>query len=171
MPSLEWPPHTCTTIANMNIIEIRAATVEDLPALADMFDLYRQFYGQPSDRNLALRFLSDRFARNESLILVADASQEGLIGFCQLYPTFCSVEAAPIYSLYDLFVLPSARKLGAGRMLLIAAERQARKDGMVRLDLTTAKTNEAAQSLYESENWFRDEMFFAYSKQVGGPVR
>ena len=154
----------------MKVVQIREATVEDLPALADMFDLYRQFYGQPSDRSLALEFLSDRFARKESLILAADASQNGLIGFCQLYPTFCSVEAAPIYNLYDLFVLPSARKLGAGRLLLVAAEIQARKDGMVRLDLTTAKSNAAAQSLYESEAWIRDEMFFAYSKQVGDPV-
>jgi ribosomal protein S18 acetylase RimI-like enzyme len=151
----------------METIGIREATVEDLPALADMFDLYRQFYGQPPNRSLALRFLSDRFANRESLILVADSLPTGLIGFCQLYPTYCSVEAAPIYSLYDLFVLPSARKISAGRLLLVAAERQARKDGMVRLDLTTAKSNAPAQSLYESERWIRDEVFFAYSKQVG----
>ncbi len=170
MLSLAGPPHTCTTIGSMTTIEIREATAENLPALADMFNLYRQFYGQPSNRGLSLQFLSDRFARKESLILVADALPNGLIAFCQLYPTFCSVEAAPIYSLYDLFVLPIARKLGAGRLLLAAAERQARKDGMVRLDLTTAKTNVAAKSLYESERWIRDEMFFAYSKQVGVSV-
>jgi ribosomal protein S18 acetylase RimI-like enzyme len=148
----------------MEIVGIRKATVEDLPALAELFDLYRQFYGQPSNQSLALRYLSDRFTRNESLILVADSLPNGLIGFCQLYPTFCSVEAAPIYSLYDLYVLPGARKLGAGRLLLIEAERQAKRDGMARLDLTTAKTNVAAQSLYESERWIRDEVFFAYSK-------
>lgn len=157
----------CTTIANMKITGIREVTVEDLPELADMFDLYRQFYGQPSNHSLALEFLSDRFANRESLILAADSLPNGLVGFCQLYPTYCSIEAAPIYSLYDLFVLPSARKLGVGRLLLVAAERQAQRDGMVRLDLTTAKTNATAQSLYESERWIRDEMFFAYSKQVG----
>lgn len=151
----------------MEIIEIRVTKVEDLPVVAEMFDLYRQFYGRPSDRSLALRFLSDRFVNRESLILVAHASSNGLIGFCQLYPTFCSVEATPIYSLYDLFVLPSARGLGAGRLLLVAAELQARRDGMARLDLTTARSNVVAQSLYESESWIRDEMFFAYSKQVG----
>ena len=151
----------------MKTIEIREATVVDLPTLADMFDLYRQFYGQPPNRSLALRFLSDRFAKRESLILVADSFPNGLIGFCQLYPTFCSVEAAPIYSLYDLFVLPNSRQVGAGRLLLLAAQRQAKIDGKVRLDLTTAKSNTAAQLLYESERWIRDEMFFAYSKQVG----
>ncbi len=91
-----------------------------------------------------------------------DASE--IVGFCQLYPTFCSVEAAPIYSLYDLFVLPSARKLGVGKQLLLAAEQKAVAEGKVRMDLTTAKTNLSAQSLYESLGWQRDEIFYAYNK-------
>jgi ribosomal protein S18 acetylase RimI-like enzyme len=85
------------------------------------------------------------------------------------YPTFCSVEAKPIYALYDLFVLPSARKSGVGRMLLQAAEAQAAKAGKVRMDLTTAKTNKAAQSLYESLGWVRDDVFFAYNRRVARP--
>jgi hypothetical protein len=28
-----------------------------------------------------------------------------------MYPSFCSVEAAPIYTLYDLFVSPLAREV------------------------------------------------------------
>jgi ribosomal protein S18 acetylase RimI-like enzyme len=152
----------------MNEIKVRQARVEDLSKVADMFDLYRQFYGQPSNLPMALQFLSDRFTQAESLILVADSTPENLLGFCQLYPTFCSVEAAPIYSLYDLFVRPEARKLGVGRLLLQAAEDQARKQAKVRMDLTTARTNAAAQLLYESVGWVRDEIFLGYSKRVVG---
>jgi len=36
----------------------------------------------------------------------------------------------------------------------------------VRMDLTTAKTNHAAQALYESLGWVRDEVFFAYNRRV-----
>jgi ribosomal protein S18 acetylase RimI-like enzyme len=36
----------------------------------------------------------------------------------------------------------------------------------VRLDLTTAKNNHTAQSLYESLGWVRDEIFYAYNKQI-----
>jgi ribosomal protein S18 acetylase RimI-like enzyme len=97
--------------------------------------------------------------------VAADESQR-LIGFCQLYPTFCSVEAQPTYTLYDLFVTPSARRLGAGRILLLAAEQLAAERGRARLDLTTAKTNGAAQAAYESLGWVRDDVFFAYSKSV-----
>jgi ribosomal protein S18 acetylase RimI-like enzyme len=78
------------------------------------------------------------------------------------------VAAAPIYSLYDLFVRPDARKSGAGRVLLLAAEQHAAHNGFARMDLTTAKTNLSAQSLYESLGWIRDEVFYAYSKSVQG---
>ena len=88
------------------------------------------------------------------------------MGFCQLYPTFCSVEAAPIYALYDLFVLPTARKLGVGKALLLAAEAKAIAEGKVRMDLTTAKTNLSAQSLYESLGWQRDNIFYAYNRNL-----
>ena len=89
-----------------------------------------------------------------------------MLGFCQLYPSFCSVAAAPIYVLYDLFVAPEARKSGAGKALLQAAEQYAASQCVAQIDLTTAKTNLAAQSVYGSLGWVRDEVFFAYSKAV-----
>lgn len=148
----------------MNIV-IREAAFSDLRNLAELFDLYRQFYAQEPDYELAFQFLSSRFKNSESTILIAESDELGLVGFCQLYPTFCSVEATPIYSLYDLFVLPDARKLGVGRQLLLAAEVRALADGKARMDLTTAKTNLPAQSLYESLGWQRDEVFYAYNKR------
>lgn len=102
----------------------------------------------------------------DSEILVAVDSQQKIIGFCQLYPTFCSVIAAPIYVLYDLFVDSTARKSGAGRLLMLAAHEHAKNNGVARLDLTTAKNNEIAQKLYESLGWVRDEVFYTYNKVV-----
>ena len=141
-------------------------TASDLASVARLFDLYRQFYDQPTSPQLAYEFINERFTRSESVLLVAESTQQGVVGFCQMYPAFCSVEAAPIYSLYDLFVLPEARKLGAGRQLLLASEAKAAADGKVRMDLTTAKTNLSAQSLYESLGWIRDEIFYAYNRHV-----
>jgi len=34
------------------------------------------------------------------------------------------------------------------------------------MDLTTAKTNLPAQSLYEALGWVRDEVFYAYNRQI-----
>jgi ribosomal protein S18 acetylase RimI-like enzyme len=147
------------------MISTRLATLADLDEVAVLFDAYRQFYEQKPDLDLARAFIQQRLERNQSQILLAE--QNGaLLGFCQLYPLFCSLEAMPIYSLYDLFVSPSARRAGVGRALLQAAEDLARQHGFARLDLTTAKTNHTAQHLYRSQGWVRDEVFDAYQRWV-----
>lgn len=150
----------------MSVITTRIATLADLDNVARLFDAYRQFYQQLPDLALATAFIAERMQRNQSLILLAEDNMRQALGFCQLYPTFCSVEAQPIYSLYDLFVLPSGRRGGIGKQLLQAAEEQARAHGMARMDLTTAKTNLPAQSLYEAQGWVRDEVYYAYNKPV-----
>jgi ribosomal protein S18 acetylase RimI-like enzyme len=147
-------------------MQTRIATISDLEVVASLFDAYRQFYAQAPDLALATRFIRERMENHESVILLASNVAQQVVGFCQLYPSFCSVEAKPIYALYDLFVLPEARRTGAGRELLLAAERLAREHGKARMDLTTAKTNVAAQTIYESLGWVRDEIFYAYSKVV-----
>jgi ribosomal protein S18 acetylase RimI-like enzyme len=151
-------------------LRIRPQQAPDLPAVGRLFDLYRQFYEQAPNLPLAQCFIEERFSKAESVVLVAETSaSRELVGFCQMYPSFCSVEVAPIYTLYDLFVMPQVRKLGAGRALVLAAQARAAADGKVRMDLTTAKTNLKAQALYESLGWLRDEVFFAYTRRVTAP--
>ena len=150
----------------MNIL-VRQMQTSDLEQVAGLFDLYRQFYQQQPDLDLAREFIQARFTNNESCILVAENINQQLVGFCQLYPSFCSVEAKPIYTLSDLFVLPTARKQGVGKLLLQAAENKAASEGKSRMDLTTATDNKTAQSLYESLGWIRDKVFLTYNRWVG----
>jgi len=150
----------------MSTLRTRIATLTDLDVIAPLFDAYRQFYEQAPNLALARSFIRDRLQNNESMILLASNEQQQVIGFCQLYPTFCSVEAKPIYSLYDLFVDPEARRSGAGKVLLQAAEKLAAERGKARMDLTTARTNRPAQNAYEALGWVRDEVFFAYSRVI-----
>ncbi len=146
-------------------LRTRRANLQDADAIAPLFDAYRQFYEQASDLALARSFIGARLEKGESVIFVAEDAGV-MVGFCQLYPTFCSVEAAPIYTLYDLFVTQAARKSGAGRQMMLAAEDHARATGAVRLDLTTARDNLRAQSVYESLDWVRDEIFYTYNKSM-----
>jgi ribosomal protein S18 acetylase RimI-like enzyme len=150
----------------MTPITTRLATPDDLDGIAPLFDAYRQFYGQPADLALARDYIRERMQRAESVIFVAEAADRQLIGFTQLYPTFCSVRAAPTFVLYDLFVAPEARGTGAGRALMQAAEAYAASTGAARLELSTAKTNAVAQSLYESQGWARYEAFYVYNKPL-----
>ena len=150
----------------MSTATTRKASIDDLLPLAMLFDTYRQFYQQTPDLALAKAFIAARLNKQDSMIFVAENSENKLIGFCQIYPSFCSVIAAKIGVLYDLYVNESARKTGAGTALMLAAHEYAAKNGMERLDLTTAKNNHTAQALYESLGWVRDEVFYAYSKQT-----
>ena len=145
---------------------IRKANFEDLNALAFLFDCYRQFYQQKADLVLAKSFIAERISKQDSVIFVASNEAKNLIGFCQLYPSFCSVAAAKIGVLYDLFITETARKTGAGRALMLAAHEYAANNGMTRLDLSTAKNNHTAQALYESLGWQRDTVFYTYSKEI-----
>lgn len=146
-------------------ITVRRATAADVAEVARLFDLYRQFYEQPADAGLARRFIGERFDRKESVVFVAECDGKP-VGFTQLYPTFCSVAAAPIFVLYDLFVAEEARRGGVARALMQAATQHAKQAGAVRLELATAISNHAGQSLYESLGWVRDEAFYHYSLQV-----
>lgn len=150
----------------MSTFKTRRANIKDLEKIAPMFDAYRQFYEQEPNLEFAKEFISARLNNNESIIFIVEDKMQNLLGFCQIYPSFCSVIGAPIYVLYDLFVSPNARKSGLGKMLLEQAREHAKENYIPRMDLTTAKANLNAQSLYESLGWVRDEIFYAYSKSV-----
>ena len=138
---------------------VRRATLDDLDRLVLLFDAYRQFYEQHSDLTVARQFLNDRLTRHESIVLIAENGSGMAIGFVQLYPTFSSLLAAPMYLLSDLFVVPSARRRRVGTLLLTSAAETARAAGVVRLELATAVTNAPAQRLYEALGWQRDEFY------------
>jgi len=149
------------------MIHVRQARSRDLPALGRLFDEYRQFYKLPTEVERATEYIRARLAAGDSIVLVAADESEQLLGFTQLYPTWCSLLAGPVYVLYDLYVPPRARRRGIARALLETAADRARRDGKLRMTLSTARTNVNAQALYESLGWERDNGFHAYNLNLG----
>ena len=147
--------------------QIRRASAADIRPAAELFDGYRQFYGQPADSALAEAFLRDRFTHGDSALFLAidPRSGEGL-GFVQLYPSFSSVAARRIWILNDLFVAPGERRRGVGRALLEAARDFAASTGAMRLVLSTAATNREARALYESCGYKEEDVFLAYKLEL-----
>jgi GNAT superfamily N-acetyltransferase len=139
------------------------ATTKDLDDLVPLFDAYRQFYGQRSDPRAARAFLGDRIEHDESVIYVAYADGGEAAGFTQLYPSFSSVSLKRLWVLNDLFVRSDIRRGGVGRALLERARRHAVETGAKGLILNTAVTNKAAQTLYESCGWHREDEFLQYN--------
>ncbi len=141
---------------------VRRASPVDAALVAPLFDAYRHFYGLAPDPDLSRRFLNERLERCESIVLLAQQPTGAALGFVQLYPTFSSLRAARVFVLYDLYVADEARRSGVARALMRAAVDVAREAGAVAVTLQTARTNDAAQQLYESLGWRRDEEFVEY---------
>lgn len=140
------------------IVEARPADIE---SLLPLFLGYLEFYRQPTDPAKARAFLSERLERSESKVFLAKLDDKP-VGFVQLYPTFASLAMKRSWVLYDLFVMPAARKRGVAKALMERARQLAVETGAEGLILETATDNLPAQRLYERLGWKRDEEFYRY---------
>ena len=136
--------------------------------VVDLFDQYRVFYNQTSDKALADHYINQRLENNESVIFVALETINGndiSVGFTQLYPTYSSVRATKNWILNDLYVDASHRRKGIGEQLIQAAMQFAKADNARFVQLETATDNYNAQRLYESIGFVKqapEEDFFVY---------
>jgi len=149
-----------TADKSLHVVQADKAQLE---ASATLFDQYRQFYEQQPDPALARKFIGDNIKKERSVIYLATDSAGQALGFVQLYPGWCSVAARPLWTLYDLFVTPDARRRGVAIALMGAAGKLARKSKACRIDLETAIDNYEAQALYESLGYQREVEFYKYS--------
>lgn len=146
-------------------VTIIRADLEHLEILAPLFDAYRVFYEQASDLRGAREYLWQRLSNLDSVIFLALDGGRGL-GLCQLYPSFTSVRMERIWILYDLYVIPEARRQSIGRALMERAAEFGRASGALRLELSTARDNRPAQKLYEALGYVRDEAFYFYELEL-----
>ena len=130
-----------------NGIQIIPATPTDLPALVKLFDAYREFYGQASDRLGALQFLTERLRQKDSVIFLAQFNDR-LVGFAQLYPVPSSLRLRKIWLLNDVFVLPEFRGKTLGRQLIDHCKEHARQTRSMGLMVEAEKTNTQGNKLY-----------------------
>ncbi|MFD1775681.1 GNAT family N-acetyltransferase [Paenibacillus rhizophilus] len=148
-------------------VAVRAG-LEDLEKIVPLFDGYRIFYRQESDRERVRAFLEERLNKQESVIFLAvEQEEEGgagrAVGFTQLYPSFSSVTMQRLWILNDLYVSEEARGSGAGAVLMEAARAYAQETGTKGLTLTTWTDNFTAQRLYEKQGYIRDDEFYSYN--------
>ena len=131
----------------------------------DLFNKYRVFYKQPSDIELAKKFIQTRLDHNESVIFVALDNGSEPVGFTQLYPKYSSAWAMKNWILNDLFVESEFRKQGIGEQLIKTAINFGKEHNAQFVELSTAVDNLAAQSLYEQIGFTRqdpDPTFYLY---------
>lgn len=147
---------------------VSAAGAADLADLTRLFASYLRFYQLPRDEADIATFLEQRLQRGDSQLFIARDEQGAAQGFVQLYPFHSSLALEPAWLLSDLYVDENARRSGIGEALMNAARVHAEATGACGLQLETAKTNLAGQSLYERLGYVRDEQFFTYWLSLRG---
>ena len=142
----------------MSEVLIRAATSSDLPRVAEMAGaLVRMHHAVDPARFLLPEkveegyawWLGRELARPEAVVIVATVD-EAIIGYA-----YCTREGRDWNALldehgaiHDIFVVPTARRSGAGRKLVNAVIDELTRRGAPRIVLSTMVSNEAAQKLF-----------------------
>lgn len=145
---------------------IKQASDEHHQALVRLFDQYRMFYGQASNLNRANQFISKRILNKDSLILLATNENNSVLGFLQIYPTFSSIQTGEVWLINDLYVDEKYRGNGVARLLIKRAVEVATMSGIQMIRISTERTNQPAQNLYESLGFNEDERFIHYNLPV-----
>ena len=142
-------------------INIQRAETKHIEGISILFDLYRQFYKYKTNLKASTKYIKDRINQNESFIFICFYKKEPA-GFVQLYETFDSLNINKKLILYDLYVDKKYRKNGIGRKLMDKAKKLAKFKKIQNIELSTAKNNKKAQSLYESLDYKRDKEYYNY---------
>ena len=124
-------------------LEIRPATDDDAPSLADLLG----HLGYPADAvELPARLERLRAAGDDALIALGNGAA---VGLATLHARVVLHSATPVAQLTALVVSPAARGRGVGRALVAAAEQWSRDHGATRLVVTTALHRAEAPLFYE----------------------
>ena len=144
---------------------VKRANKNDANMIGEVFNLYRVFYKQDSNVEIAQKYIAERLRNNESVIFFAEDNGK-CIGFTQLYPTFDSVNVRQKIVLYDLFVKEEYRRKGFAKLLMNAARDYASQNKFGSIELSTNRANLPGQTLYESLGYIRDSEFYTYDLEI-----
>ncbi|MEO1653010.1 MAG: GNAT family N-acetyltransferase [Bacteroidota bacterium] len=148
-------------------MKIRQAEKTDLKQLSQLFDGYRVFYRKESDLPGAEVFLAQRLEKKDSEIYVAEADDQTLRGFVQLYPLFSSTRMQKLWLLNDLFVHPKSRGQQISVKLIERAKKLVRDSSACAMFLETEKSNLIGNQLYSKTGFTLSEAsnYYEWNKE------
>ena len=130
-------------------MQTHKAQLIDAGELSQLFDLYRQFYRQPTNLADSERFVTERLKNSDSIFFITTTNTGEGMGFTQLYPSFSSVAMRRVWILNDLYVHENYRQKGVATALINSAKDYAVATNAFALKLATAKNNHQAKALYK----------------------
>lgn len=133
-------------------VRIREAVPEDIGTIHDFILAladYEQLRHQVRcDRDVLQRHLFG--PRPMAEVLIAEREDGSAAGFALFFHNFSTFEGQPGLYVEDLFVVPEARGVGAGRALLRRVAQLALERGCARVEWAVLDWNEPAIAFYRS---------------------
>ena len=144
---------------------IRAIEKADEARWRELWQQYNDFYKRTVAEDVTTKTLSRFFDENVRLYsAVAVDNDSKVVGFVNWYPHPSTSSIEEIVYLHDLFVDPSIRNKGAGRLLIQHVYEQAKSNGASSVYWHTQFFNHRAQLLYVKVGERTD--FVKYNKDL-----
>jgi ribosomal protein S18 acetylase RimI-like enzyme len=145
-------------------VGIRQAGAADIPALTAL----SAELGYPSTEEQMARRWARIEADPDHCVLVAVEQGGGVIGWVQVHLTKI-LESDPRGEVVGLVVAPGARRRGAGRELMRAAERWTAEHGGAMVSLRSNVTRQATHRFYEQLGYAVTKTQSNFRKTLTGP--
>ncbi|HEX2923791.1 MAG TPA: GNAT family N-acetyltransferase [Chloroflexota bacterium] len=131
-------------------LHIRPLTEKDIPTFLDLVQGLADYESLPGpDEEARARMAQDALA-DPPVFHVLLAEQDGrLVGYSLFFFTYSTFLARPTLWVEDIFVLPSERGNGTGRMLMRELAREAVRRGCGRMEWSALDWNKTAIAFYE----------------------
>ena len=140
---------------------IRKATVNDAARLAEL----SAALGYPVEPDVITRRLARLLSRPEHLVLVAEATDNLVIGWVHA-AEHDILEVGRFCEILGLVVAADHRDKGIGRRLLEEVEHWARERGLGRVSVRSNITRTESHPFYERAGYVREKTQHAYRKQL-----
>jgi|SRR6185437_1271638 len=134
------------------VTQLVQPTAAELAEVATVFDQYRRHYREPVVAGQTLAWLT-QYTRPGMLSIFTARIGRDLVGIATTVVVPASLRLACSWQIRDLYVVPEARRCGAGRALVTAVATAASEDGAIRLSIQTEPANTAALQLYRTSGF------------------
>ena len=146
----------------MNTPVVRAATLADAPAIADLCTQL----GYPTSAAQSVARLTGALQSIDNAVLVACLSDELVVGWIHVFLAR-RIESNPFAELGGFVVAEQYRGRGFGKVLLAAAEDWCAEQGVLRLRVRTRSERAGARGFYERLGFSLAKEQHVYDKPLG----
>lgn len=129
-------------------MQIQQLSEKYIDQLVVVVDEYREFCGFARSYQETKEFFLFLLSEEKSTTFIAINTDDDVMGFINLYPSYSTLALGKIWILNDLAVSSKFRRLGVAQSLIKEALSFAQQTGAIRVELKTEKTNLGAQKLY-----------------------